>query len=178
MAILRVDGVEKQLEVANFTSLLDAVMNNDIPIATACGGVAACGLCRITVRAGGALLTEANAKEIAHLGSATVAAGLRLACQARLVADGEVQIEIPPLAPSPSRKQEKYTRMIRERRAERAQARAAAPSQGRRSGGRGQGGQAPPQEGGGDRKSNPPPRPLEEEGSSRSGRRRRRRRKR
>jgi hypothetical protein len=106
-------------------------------------------------------LTEANEREHQHLGSATVATGTRLACQARFLTEGEVEVDIPPV-PGVESRQEKYTRMMRARRAE-AAAR-----------GRGRTPAKQPTPG----KSNATPGALVEGGEQPSGRRRRRRRKR
>jgi ferredoxin len=116
MPTLRVQGIADPIEVRDNGSILDAVMESSIPIATACGGVAACGLCRVTVHKGGDLLTPFNRRESEHLGNLAERAGRRLACQARFVQDGEVEVEIPPVADRAADKQEKWTRMMRERR--------------------------------------------------------------
>lgn len=161
MPSLTIRGHDRALQADLHRSILDVVMDNAVPISTSCGGVAACGQCRVTVRAGAALLSVANERELHHLGSATVATGVRLACQARFVADGVVEIDIPPVA-TVDQRQEKFTRMMRARRTEVA-ARGRRPSRGQE--------RERPAEG----KSNPTPGALQEE-RPRPGRRRRRRR--
>lgn len=69
--------------------LLTALQKAGLPIPAACGGKGTCGLCRVTVEAGGAPL----ATEASLLGPAEVAAGKRLACQ--LVLRGPLDIRVP-----------------------------------------------------------------------------------
>src|SRR5262245_514625 len=65
-----------------------------IPITTACGAKATCGLCRVKVIAGEAHLTPQNEVEKKHLGNVYFINKLRLSCQAR-VQGGDVTVEIP-----------------------------------------------------------------------------------
>jgi ferredoxin, 2Fe-2S len=85
--------------------LLEVLQAHGEPVATACGGVASCGLCRVTVTAGHAALGPIKAREREQLGDDAERLGLRLACQARVVADGHfeaeivVRVERPPAMP-------------------------------------------------------------------------------
>ncbi len=80
--------------------LLEVLQSNDEPIATACGGVASCGLCRVTIVSGGEALVALRPQELVHLGDGVDAAGIgtatreRLACQARLRPEGTTVTEI------------------------------------------------------------------------------------
>ena len=58
-----------------------------------CGGQCSCGTCRIFVLSGASNLTPMEAKEALVLGAANVNKGCRLACQA--VVCGEVEVQIP-----------------------------------------------------------------------------------
>lgn len=99
-------------------NLLDAVMSAKLPIATACGGMGACGQCRCTVTAGAEHLSPSNDKELKLLGEARLAQGERLACQTRLIDEGDVRLRLPQLDDIARRRQEKWTRQLRERRAQ------------------------------------------------------------
>jgi 2Fe-2S ferredoxin len=70
-----------------------------IPITTACGAKATCGLCRVKIISGEAHLTPLNDAEKKHLGNVYFITKLRLSCQAR-VSGGDVTVEIPG-APRP-----------------------------------------------------------------------------
>ncbi len=64
-----------------------------IPITTACGARATCGLCRVKVLAGDAQLSPINDVEKKHLGNVYFITKLRLSCQAQV--RGDVVVEIP-----------------------------------------------------------------------------------
>lgn len=66
-------------------SLLEILEAAAIPVATACGGVAMCGTCRVVVVAGSGRLTPIKPREHDHLTDADRALGVRLACQTRLI---------------------------------------------------------------------------------------------
>ncbi len=119
MATLHIEGVAQTLEIKPGQSLLDVIVESAVPIATSCGGVAACGLCRLTVLEGMELLRALAPREEEHLGNLLVERGMRLACQARLVSEGELRVKIPAVDDIARRKQEKMTRMVREQRAQR-----------------------------------------------------------
>jgi uncharacterized 2Fe-2S/4Fe-4S cluster protein (DUF4445 family) len=66
-----------------------------VAITTACVGKATCGLCRVKVVAGEALLSAFNADERKHLGNVYFITKQRLSCQAKVIADGDVTVEVP-----------------------------------------------------------------------------------
>jgi ferredoxin len=66
-----------------------------VAISTACVGKASCGLCRVKVIAGEEHLSPFNGAEKKHLGNVYFINKLRLACQARLVGDGPVTVQLP-----------------------------------------------------------------------------------
>jgi uncharacterized 2Fe-2S/4Fe-4S cluster protein (DUF4445 family) len=72
------------------TILLEAAALAGFIIQTPCGGAGSCGKCRVRV-AGGNCPPSANCVSV--LGAAEVANGYRLACQARIA--GDLQVEIP-----------------------------------------------------------------------------------
>jgi len=94
---VRVDGTDRVFMAGPGDDLLEVFQSGGEPIATACGGVAFCGTCDVTVVAGGDALVDLRAQELLHLGPAASASGRRLACQARVRpdADGEVVVSIP-----------------------------------------------------------------------------------
>ena len=64
-----------------------------VPVASACGGKAQCGLCRITVVEGWDNLNTPVEVEETHIGNLMHLAKMRLSCQTRV--NGEATIEIP-----------------------------------------------------------------------------------
>jgi ferredoxin len=75
-------------------SVFEIARRSGIAITTACVGKANCGLCRVKVVAGEAHLSPFNAAERRHLGNVYFINKLRLSCQARLVDDGDVTVEL------------------------------------------------------------------------------------
>jgi ferredoxin len=75
-------------------SVFEIARRSGIPVETACVGKATCGLCRVKVVAGEALLTPFNAGEKKHLGNVYFINRVRLSCQARLTGDGDVTVEV------------------------------------------------------------------------------------
>jgi uncharacterized 2Fe-2S/4Fe-4S cluster protein (DUF4445 family) len=73
-------------------TLLDAAQRAGVEIVAVCGGVGACGKCRIRLVRGE--LTPPTPVEARMFSAAELAAGHRLACQARPL--GDVKIDIPP----------------------------------------------------------------------------------
>jgi uncharacterized 2Fe-2S/4Fe-4S cluster protein (DUF4445 family) len=67
-----------------------------IPITTACGARATCGLCRVKVISGEAHLSPVNDVEKKHLGNVYFITKLRLSCQA--LVSGDVVVELPDAA--------------------------------------------------------------------------------
>jgi ferredoxin len=110
-------GVPQALEAPVGASLLEAIQEADHPIATSCGGVATCALCRVTIKQGKELLSPINADEITHLGSVAKIVGLRLACQARVVGEGTVVVEVPEVEDVAAKKAEKAARLRQARNA-------------------------------------------------------------
>jgi ferredoxin len=96
-AKVRVLGTDITLEAREGEDLLEIFQANDVPIATSCGGVATCGLCRIRVASGGEVLTPIRPQEIVHLGNVAKITGQRLACQSKVRGEGEITVEIPPV---------------------------------------------------------------------------------
>lgn len=104
---VRIDGTDRAFRIEAGEDLLEIFQSNDEPIATACGGVATCGTCWVTVVSGGDALVPTKPQELVHLGDAANPTGLRLACQAQLRADvdgadeDEIVVRIPPVDGGP-----------------------------------------------------------------------------
>ena len=77
-------------------SLLDVALNFGISLEHTCGGNCACTTCHVVVKAGEECLSEMGDDEADRL---ELAAGVtlhsRLGCQAVVVKDGEIVVEIP-----------------------------------------------------------------------------------
>lgn len=77
------------------TTILAASIRLGAPEGSACGGVCACSTCHVYVTDGAALLTEMSDEENDILDKAfDVRANSRLGCQAKLRADGAVEVDI------------------------------------------------------------------------------------
>jgi 2Fe-2S ferredoxin len=78
------------------TSLLEASAQAHTPLGSACGGVCACSTCHVYVTQGRHLLSGEEDEEMDVLDKAfDVRSGSRLGCQARVVGDGIVEVQIP-----------------------------------------------------------------------------------
>lgn len=118
MANLYFIGRDFPVDMQVGNNILEAVIESKQPIATACGGVGACGQCHCTIVEGAALLSQSNERELKLLGQARLDQGERLACQSTLMAEGDVKVRLPKLDDVIKRRQEKWTRQLKERRAQ------------------------------------------------------------
>ncbi len=101
--------------------LLEVLQRNGYPISTSCGGIASCGLCRITVLEGKDHLTPIKPAELGHLGNVAKVIGLRLACQSKVVIEGDIVVRVPEVEDVEEKKRKKADRLRAERRPIRAQ---------------------------------------------------------
>ncbi len=93
-AIVRFRGYG-DVEVPVGSSILEAATRAHFPEGSACGGVCACSTCHIYVVRGAELLSEQEDEEADILDKAfDVRAASRLGCQARIVKEGIVEVEI------------------------------------------------------------------------------------
>lgn len=111
MTRIHVAGAGAPIEAPAGVSLLKALQSAGHPIATSCGGVATCALCRVTVKSGREHLSPLAEAELTHLGSVAKILGLRLACQARCSGEGEVVVEVPEVEDVAARKAAKAERL-------------------------------------------------------------------
>lgn len=94
MAILRLEGFG-EIAVSSGTPILDAAAAAHLPVGSACGGVCACSTCHVYVKEGAELLSAQDDKEADALDKAfDVRETSRLACQACVLAEGTITIEI------------------------------------------------------------------------------------
>lgn len=115
MARIRVVGCEQGYEAPEGTNLLVALQREEHPISTSCGGRATCGLCQLTVTRGREFLSPVNDEEIGHLGNVAKVVDIRLACQAVIIGDGEIEVDIPPVVDIVARKRAQTRRGFAER---------------------------------------------------------------
>jgi 2Fe-2S ferredoxin len=94
MATVRFIGFG-EVTVRTGTTILDAATRAQAPVGTACGGVCACSTCHVHVVKGEDLLSPQEDKEADALDKAfDVRSSSRLGCQARVVGEGVVEVEI------------------------------------------------------------------------------------
>jgi len=74
-------------------SLLSAAMEMGVRLDHFCGGECSCGTCRVEIIDGSQNLSRQDGMEQMVLGATNVAAGNRLACQARIL--GPVRVRVP-----------------------------------------------------------------------------------
>jgi len=74
-------------------TLLNLILSQRLSIKTACGGKAACHLCRVTVTEGQEKLPPPSKKEERALGNILIDKGVRLSCQV-LIAD-RIHVTLP-----------------------------------------------------------------------------------
>jgi len=115
MAQIRIVGRDDAIDAPEGTSLYSALQRANVPISTSCGGQSTCGFCRLTVLRGKELLSPVSAKDVCHIGNVAKVVDIRLACQAMVTGDGEIEIDIPPVADIAARKREQTRRGFAER---------------------------------------------------------------
>jgi 2Fe-2S ferredoxin len=94
MATLRFKGFG-EVNVRQGQSVLDAAAKANVPLGSACGGVCACSTCHVHVTAGGAFLSAQSVDEADIIEKAFDVRGTsRLACQARVIREGTIDVEI------------------------------------------------------------------------------------
>ena len=95
MPIVRYPKENLEIEVPTGQTILQASRKCGAPEGFACGGVCACSTCHIYVTQGLELLSEMEDDENDILDKAfDVRSNSRLGCQAKIVKDGVVEVEI------------------------------------------------------------------------------------
>ena len=80
---------KKALTTPAGSTLLSTLAGNQIFIPSACGGQGTCGVCRVTVKAGGGSLLPT---ETGHISRGDAREGCRLSCQVKVKQDMEIEI--------------------------------------------------------------------------------------
>jgi ferredoxin len=94
----RTDGGGHTGLVAEGTFLLDAANRMGIRLPAECGGRGECDTCAVVIEEGAAILSAPTEAEGIRLGSERLAAGERLACQAKAERAGTVALRPVPVA--------------------------------------------------------------------------------
>ena len=89
------DGEPIAVDVPAGTTLFEAGARLSAGIDTACVGKGTCGLCRVKIVGGESLLSAFNADERKHLGNVYFITKQRLSCQAQVIGEGEITVEVP-----------------------------------------------------------------------------------
>ncbi|HEX8719628.1 MAG TPA: 2Fe-2S iron-sulfur cluster-binding protein [Pyrinomonadaceae bacterium] len=93
----RADGGVHTGLVAEGTYLLDAARRMGVRLPLECGGRGECDTCAVAVEEGAQFLSDLTDGERRHLGEARLAAGERLACQARAARGGTLVLRPVPV---------------------------------------------------------------------------------
>ena len=80
---------DKKIEVSEGTTLLSALVSNNILIPSACGGKGSCGACKCIVEEGGGSILPT---ELSHLNRQQRKDNLRLACQLKIKEDLKIRV--------------------------------------------------------------------------------------
>ena len=110
------------IEIGPASSLRDAAIEAGVTIASTCGGVASCGLCKVRIVSGAEHLSALTPGEVGKLGNVFFITKERLACQTR--ASGDVTCEVPDETEERARRATKAKDLHRERLVERSRAKA------------------------------------------------------
>ena len=82
-----------RVECALGESVYEVAWRSGAALASACGAKATCGLCRVKILAGEQCLTPLNENDKKHLGNVYFITKVRLGCQARVPAEGDIEVE-------------------------------------------------------------------------------------
>jgi 2Fe-2S ferredoxin len=94
MATIKFRGVG-EIRVSVGTTVLEAARDLGAPEGSECGGCCSCSTCHVYVHQGGELLSAQDDEELDILEQASdVRPASRLGCQARVVKDGAIEVEI------------------------------------------------------------------------------------
>ncbi len=92
MFAVDLEPIGRRANIAAEMTLLDAAQSAGVELVAVCGGVGACGKCRVRLMTG--QLSPPTAIEKRYITSDDLAFGYRLACQAKPLSD--VKVDIPP----------------------------------------------------------------------------------
>lgn len=83
------DDTENSLRVPQGTTLLSALVSNDVLLPSACGGKGSCGTCKCKVEAGGRNVLPT---ELSHLSRRELLDNVRIACQVKVKEDMKIRV--------------------------------------------------------------------------------------
>lgn len=94
MPKLTVLPTQTTAEIQEGQTLLQASKTHDIGIKYSCDGAPSCAMCRVKIHAGEEFLSPIEQKETDLIGNTYFITKERLSCQAIVVGDGEITIDI------------------------------------------------------------------------------------
>lgn len=77
------------------STLLELASETGVSLESICGGAGSCGKCKVHVTEGMEFLSQVNGGEVKVLTQAEIASGVRLACQARVASEGDIDVQVP-----------------------------------------------------------------------------------
>ena len=89
---LILEPISKRINVAEESTVYDAILALNLPISALCAGKGTCGKCTILIVNPNANLSEPSEKEFNNLGSDKISEGYRLACQTKIFGDLRVYL--------------------------------------------------------------------------------------
>ena len=75
-----IEDENREIELQENETLLDALKNNNIRIKSSCGGYASCSDCIVKINSGGECLNSPTFEEKSHLGNVYFITKERMAC--------------------------------------------------------------------------------------------------
>lgn len=113
MAKVTFQPAGKTVEAKVGDNLLKVAIRADVGLKYSCGGAPSCAMCKVVVQEGEELLNQQDLKELDLMGNTYFITKKRLACQTKILNDGDVTLdisehleEVPEQANSPFRKPE------------------------------------------------------------------------
>ena len=82
-----------RVECQQGESIYEIAWRAGAALSSACGAKATCGLCRVKILEGEQLLTPLTDHDKKHLGNVYFLTKVRLGCQARVTAEGQIVVE-------------------------------------------------------------------------------------
>ncbi|UCE92157.1 MAG: DUF4445 domain-containing protein [Methanobacteriota archaeon] len=94
-ATTRFQPIGKKADTRAGSTLLAIAGGTGVPLESICGGAGSCGKCRVRVVEGMDRLTAVTAAEAKVLTATEITSGMRLACQAEVVSEGDIVVTVP-----------------------------------------------------------------------------------
>jgi ferredoxin len=90
--VFQPSGVEAEAKIGE--NLLKVAIRADVGLKYSCGGAPSCAMCKVVVKSGEELLSAQETKELDLLGNSYFITKKRLACQSKVLAEGEIVLDI------------------------------------------------------------------------------------